>query len=287
MNRIAGFVVGLALAVGAAPAMADSELTPDQRALETEQHMVLYFGGLRVGNMTINAKLRQGHYLMQSQLEAGGIASLFTDSTVNATSFGTVDETGSLSPRHYRYEIASDGNHERTSEMAFQPDGSVDFSSTPEYGADEQKAPVPLAQQQGSLDPLTAGLFNLSFAPDGALCEGTVKVYDGRRRYDLHLQPAGEDTLSSRRAERYSGPAVKCQLVYERHKSFDEAVPVSKRSKSYEPMTIWFAPMPAPDGGAPVFMPVKLLAHSDYGAFVAHSEKRTVKPLAEALNIPH
>ena len=61
------------------------------------------------------------------------------------------------------------------------------------------------AEQAGTLDPISAALTALAPAPADAICDQSVEVYDGRRRYALDLGAPEAD-----------GARIRCRAVYRR-----------------------------------------------------------------------
>jgi hypothetical protein len=85
-------------------------------------------------------------------------------------------------------------------------DGKVSIDVTPPPDSDERD-PVPAALQQHTIDPLTAGL-----AAVNSGCQGTLRVFDGRRRYDMVLSDRGEAEVPSSRHNIYTGRARLCRV---------------------------------------------------------------------------
>jgi hypothetical protein len=71
---------------------------------------------------------------------------------------------------------------------------------------DDYREAVPIALQQETVDPLTATLNALA-----SQCRGTVRVFDGRRRYDMELTDLGDADVPRSRGAAYAGPARHCR----------------------------------------------------------------------------
>jgi hypothetical protein len=100
-----------------------------------------------------------------------------------------------------------------------------------------------------------------------------VRVFDGRRRYDIELRPAGQDRLKTDGG--YSGPAQKCTIVYKQLAGFK---PNLNKGRALPVITVWFAAMESASGG-PVrtfMVPVKMMTETPYGVALAHARKITI-----------
>ena len=104
-------------------------------------------------------------------------------------------------------------------------------------------------------------------------CGDTVRVFDGRRRYDIELKYEGQDKLKSDSG--YSGPAVKCTVTYKQLAGFK---PNLNKGKALPVITAWFATFDSAAGG-PVkkfVVPVKIMTDTPYGVALGHARKITV-----------
>ena len=103
-------------------------------------------------------------------------------------------------------------------------------------------------------------------------CGETVRVFDGRRRYDVELTYIGHENVSTSGA--YSGPTTKCEMRYKQIAGFKQTV-----TKTALPtISVWFATFPL-KGPGPVKLfavPVQLLAETPFGAAIAHARKITI-----------
>jgi hypothetical protein len=95
---------------------------------------------------------------------------------------------------------------DRSVAIAYGPDGAVSARVAPDADDDARDA-VPSEAQQATIDPLTAGL-----AMATSECRGTLRIFDGRRRYDMQLTDQGDAAVPSRAAI-YRGAAHRCRAV--------------------------------------------------------------------------
>lgn len=247
------------------------------RALEGRMAIDLYFGGFSVGALNLVTTLDGSSYAMKSEMGTRGLVNWFIDGFARIEANGEIKD-GQLKPAYYRATSGQDETVERDSQVFFTEGSPAKIVAVPDYAEDDRKY-VPMEEQMGSVDPMSAALFSATFADGDELCKGTIKVFDGRRRYNLHLSYIGEEELKSYNKDRYSGTAARCEIVFEQMKGFQKDGSGPSKRKSYDPATVWIARFAAPDGGADILMPVKVVADTNWGAAVAHASNIQIKKL--------
>lgn len=121
-------------------------------------------------------------------------------------------------------------------------------------------------------DVLSATLAVMNNIAKGGSCDGTDKIFDGSRSYNLVFREQAKDVLKPSDLNVYAGPAVKCTVEvkplkgrwHEKPRGW-MSIQEQGREKGTMP-TIWFAQM-AP--GEPA-VPVKIQVKTDYGALMMH-----------------
>ncbi|MBL8779689.1 MAG: DUF3108 domain-containing protein [Alphaproteobacteria bacterium] len=230
----------------------------------------VYLGGFNLGNIGIKSSFAGNSYSAVSRLKTAGVVNSFYEAIIDATTVGAVGGNG-LVPQKYD----SNTNNEKTNQkvgLTYSSAG-IQLFSDPPYNT--ERFPVTEEQKRGTLDPLSGLVFALSGISQSAAkpCGETVRVFDGRRRYDIELNYVGQDKVKTDGG--YSGPAVKCTVIYKQLAGFK---PNLNKGKSIPVITTWLAPMESSAGG-PVkkfMVPVKIMTDTPYGVALAHARKVTV-----------
>jgi hypothetical protein len=165
------------------------------------EYDVLY-GPLRVMALSSTARLSTGGYETSTQVRTVGLAGVLFPWTAGATTIGR-RAAGALVPVQHRARGEYRGTA-RWVAIDYEPGGAVRAVIAPPPEADDRD-PVPEAERQATIDPLTA---TLAAVQSG--CRGTLRVFDGRRRYDLALADQGESELPGATPV-YRGRARHCQ----------------------------------------------------------------------------
>jgi Protein of unknown function (DUF3108) len=230
----------------------------------------VYLGGFNLGNIGIKSSFNGNGYSAVSRLKTAGVVNSFYEAIIDATSVGTVAGTA-LQPVKYDSNTNNEKQNQKVG-LSYTSSG-IQLFSDPQY--DVKRFPVSDEQKRGTLDPLSGIVFSLSgvsVTPEKP-CGETVRVFDGRRRYDIELKFAGHDKVKTDGG--YSGPAVKCTVTYKQLAGFK---PNINKGKALPVITAWFASMETASGG-PVkkfVIPVKIMTDTPYGVALAHARKITI-----------
>lgn len=95
--------------------------------------------------------------------------------------------------------------------ISYASDGSLTTRFAPPQPEDAAIA-LPPGQIKGSIDPASALVQFVGRVATGGSCAATFAIFDGRRRFDLVAEDAGEEMVGALPGSLYSGPAARCAL---------------------------------------------------------------------------
>lgn len=139
----------------------------------------------------------------------------------------------------------------------------------------EEIVPLDPALHRDAVDLLSGAMWPITRLNAGKSCDGSVVVFDGKRRYTLQFTAKGHETLSKSQYNRYAGDAVICQIEliplagFKGKKRGYYKLQEEGRAQGQMPK-IWFGRL-SPKGS---YVPVKIFLKAEYGAILAHVEKR-------------
>ncbi len=244
---------------------------PAQGATSTVQLVwQVYLGGFNLGNVGLKTSFTGNSYSAVSRLKTAGVVNSFYEAIIDASSTGVVANTGLL-PKKYNSNTNNEKQNQKV-DLTYTTAG-IELFAEPEYNV--ARFPVTEDQKRGTLDPLSGIVYSLSGVSHSTSkpCGDTVRVFDGRRRYDIELKFEGQDKVKSDGG--YSGPAIKCTVIYKQLAGFK---PNLNKGKTVPSITAWFATIESSSGG-PVkkfIIPVKIMTETPYGVALGHARKITI-----------
>lgn len=257
----------LLLAVFAAtPAAADQRFT-------LEMSIDVYVGGMHGMKAAIKAERQGARYRVESRSQTLGLIDSFLNWRSMTHTVGKWSPSGPV-PRLHRYRSASRWG-ERSVVTDYFADGRVEtayFKKGKKAPFDDDRVPIPNRALTGSLDLLTAILAATAGGNNKSQpCGRRIPVFDGRRRYDVELLPAGSEALKKSKYSAYKGPAVKCRLAVTPIGGFTKqwmAEAAARRAQGEKPfdITVWFAA----DGKQQLHLPVRAEARNWLGWLIVH-----------------
>jgi hypothetical protein len=161
------------------------------------------YGPLTIMTLRATTESGDGRYRTTTTAQTVGIAGMIFPWHASATTEGRVGACG-FQPIAHRSSGKYRGQR-RSVVIDYDAAGAVVAAIEP-LAADDYRDAVPVTLQQDTVDPLTATLIALA-----SHCHGTVRVFDGRRRYDMELADRGEGEVPASRGAVYAGPARRCR----------------------------------------------------------------------------
>lgn len=171
-------------------------------------HYVVAFAGIPIGESTWSFDISDSEYETAAIGKVGGILRIFTDREGSASTQGAVT-FDRLQPAYFAAAMSSEDQPGVT--MTFDGDAVKDVKA--DIAPSPDRVPLSAASRKGVVDPLSAVLiptFNEGLTPD--ICDRTLAIFDGRRRYDLALSFKRMDKVEAPRG--YFGPAVVCKVGF-------------------------------------------------------------------------
>lgn len=202
--------------------------------------------GVNLGEFKVTATFAGSAYEMAAQGRFSLLAGLLYKATGKTTSNGTLTEA---SPRPARYTLSyQDSKNSQQLHMSFARGAVTDVRVVPSKNH-RRDVPVTPEQLRNVLDPLTAAFLAVrSEAPPGDLsvCGETIRVYDGRQRFDLALTPKRTEALDDAPRGVPARAAV-CRVRYKPIAGYRRDHPGVQYMTENEKVEVWLVPVPGTD----------------------------------------
>jgi hypothetical protein len=229
---------------------------------------------VKVGQLSWTINLSDASYITSAKGTASGVLSVLVKGEGAFTTRGAI-AGAQLTPAVARSDINDDDGTYET-EMTFE-NGAL--KRVEDRGAAPPKDRIAVDKKflRDVTDPLSAMLIaSAQSAMAPANCRRTLKIYDGRRRYDLAL--SFKRTATMKMARGYAGPVLVCAVVLEPIGGYKPDSMLVRYLAGKDDLEMWFAPIK----GAPFLLPVRALMPTLVGTmdieadeFIARSVETT------------
>jgi len=183
----------------------------------------LFLGGVKAGELRIDADFEDQSYRATSVLKTAGIVGMVYKASFEAETQGRLQD-GRLVPDRFAAASRMKAKQQYV-EMTYRGASPVAVVADPAFVPKPWQ--IEPAQQDGTLDPISAALSALAPGPTASICNQSVEVFDGRRRYAIDLGTPEAD-----------GARIRCPAVYRRIAGFKPKM--MKKSPSF-PFNVWYA----------------------------------------------
>lgn len=220
---------------------------------KVKAHYTISMTGVTFGEIVWLIDIGDTLYSTSATGKASGVLSVLVNGE------GSVDAQGSvaadrLNPSFYTSTITDEDGTIKL-QMTFA-DGAATETITPLPPVHADRLPVTDADRRSIADPLSAVLIPTKLG-GGVMaasdCNHTLKIFDGRRRYNLALSYNRVDKVTIERG--YSGPILVCGVVLQPIAGYRADSVTVKYVANRRDMELWFAPI----AGTSIMAPVRVL----------------------------
>ncbi|WP_425416854.1 DUF3108 domain-containing protein [Oricola indica] len=163
--------------------------------------------GLPVGVSKFETRISPGSYSMTGTLKASGLVALFKPTTGSMSVSGRFGRNGVQAER-FALDYVSGGDRQ-TTDIGFSGGNVTSAVNKPKVKKRKGWIEVDAAHLRNTVDPISAMLVKAD--TPGAVCDRTVRVFDGAMRSDIRLNFLRTERFS---ADGYSGDVVTCRAKF-------------------------------------------------------------------------
>lgn len=200
-------------------------------------------GPLQVGRGNFEAQVTDHYYAVGVSAKVTGVAHLLAGGEGSATARGAF-QRDKLAPTLYHISNSA-GSGSNEIRLLMRGNQVLNETVIPPSQPTPDRVPLNEAARKGVVDPLSAFVFPV--ANEGALaqpasCDRTLKIFDGRQRYDIAMSYAR--TIPSVSAGDYEGPMLVCKARYtpiSGHRKI--AAAKEDKSEAYHDIEAWMMPI--------------------------------------------
>lgn len=217
-----------------------SDELPYEETQERNAEYEFSIGGLRIAEVSLGAMFGIDSYEAKSNIITRGILDLILRGRAASEVQGGFNAFGRLSPQAFFSDYSSRGG-DQTMKISYHGPKPQRVEYNPPTPPEPFAAEID--DQIGTLDPLTAGILALMPSKDSQLCNRTIPVFDGTRRFDVIFLPPDPERSNRKAPKPRAGRALtRCLGIYERIDGFEKDTIEKGR---YFPFDIWFEETPS------------------------------------------
>jgi hypothetical protein len=212
----------------------------------------IFVGGLETGEVKLQINHGEDTYHVKSEIRSLGLVDVLINFRSSSFSKGRVINN-IVSPTQHEAHNMWRGDP-RSVVMSYNDKGPdmVDVVPLPQ---DDDRLPVKEGMKLATVDALSAALVtSLSAMSETNRCYKSVPIFDGRRRYNIHIKGEVEQAVEG---PVYSGNAYRCELKIERIAGHSRSPWMPRRND--ESGAVWFARL------APAWTPIPVRFEADIG----------------------
>ena len=236
---------GLITAMTAAGASA-TKMTPPPVQSDSVKFQFDYTGSLffiPLGTLSFRGEKNGYGYSVRTDMQTAGLGKLSKDGGLWSTSTGYYDGSGVKPSRH---EIQKLNKKARNVTMTYAASGAPTASIEPRFGSMGQP-PATKAERAEAVDAIS-GIMQMMMTGHefgSTPCEGTIKIFDGKQRYNLNMKKVGTTKINQ---SSYRGKTVRCEVLMENVSGYDPedrltaeeaATPLIVYLANYEDAGLW------------------------------------------------
>lgn len=193
-----------------------------------------YIGGLPIAEISFDGSVGTSDYAAKSTVRTRGLLELLVSGRMNAGVKGYRHSKGHLAPNRYTTQYKTRSEARKVS-MAYSGEIANVSIVPPEA---KKRYDTSASQHPKTLDPVTAAVTMMNPKRVGDLCNRTIPVFDGKRRYDIVLLPQNRRPKGNTApSPTWKRPTTRCFGVYERIAGFEDDLQGAQR---YFPFDVWF-----------------------------------------------
>lgn len=215
-----------------------------------------------LGSFRLTTTLKGSDYRLRGEARFSVLGGLVFEGRGTAESSGKVIDSGP-EPEKYTLRYVA-GDKRGKLRMSFNGGAVVQVSMVPKKKRNPHNVPTTKEQLAGVLDPMTGGFLSVhSDKPNGdvKVCDRTIPVFDGERRFDIVLTPKRTVRVEKEIPTGYSGDIAVCRVKF---------IPISghrpdnrgnKLMSQTDEIEVWIVSLP----GTIMYLPYRIVLPTPIG----------------------
>lgn len=246
------------------------EASEVRAAADIKARFSISVAGIPVGKGGVVAKIKGNTYSIDGSAKTSGVSKLFVDSKGRAVSKGRFSGE-KLLPSMYALNSKEAKIH-NVVQIAMKSGNVSGYSAKPPVRKTGDRIPLTRVHTRGIVDPLSGLLLSVKSTKHRvgrSVCDRTVRMFDGRWRYNIELYYKGTKEVKATKPGSYSGPVTRCGAKIRfvaGHRPGKKSVKYMENNKDLE---AWFVPV----GNEPVVAVYRIQVGTMIGRLVLQAKE--------------
>lgn len=237
---------------------------------EIKARFSISVAGIPVGKGGVSASIKGNSYSIDGSAKTSGVSKLFVNSKGRAVSKGRFRGEKML-PTMYALNSKEAKIH-NVVQIAMKSGNVSGYSAKPPVRKAGDRIPLTRVHTRGIVDPLSGLLLSVKSKKHRvgrSVCDRTVRMFDGRWRYNIELFYKGTKEIRASKPGSYSGPVTRCGAKIRfvaGHRPGKKSVRYMENNKDME---AWFVPV----GDEPVVAVYRIQVGTMIGRLVLQAKE--------------
>jgi len=241
-----------------------------QAAADIKARFAISVAGIPVGKGGVTATIKGNRYSIDGSAKTSGVSKLFVNSKGRAISKGRFQGDKML-PSMYALNSKEAKIH-NVVQIAMKSGNVSGYSAKPPVRKVGDRIPLTRVHTRGIVDPMSGLLLSVKSTKHRVgrlVCDRTVRMFDGRWRYNIELFYKGTKEIKASKPGSYSGPVTRCGAKIRfvaGHRPGKKSVKYMENNKDLE---AWFVPV----GNEPVVAIYRIQVGTMIGRLVLQAKE--------------
>ncbi|MCT4657015.1 MAG: DUF3108 domain-containing protein [Cohaesibacter sp.] len=240
------------------------------QATEVKASFRMSIAGIPVGKGGVTATVKGRNYSIDGYAKTSGVSRMFVDSKGRAVSKGRF-KGEKLMPSSYALN-SRENKIRNVVQIAMRSGNVKDFTASPPVSKVKDRIPLKRVHTRGIVDPLSGLILStksVKHRVGKSVCNRTVRMFDGRWRYNIELYYKGTKNVKASSKDGYTGPVTRCGArlrFVAGHRPNKKSTKFMENNKDLE---AWFVPV----GNEPVVAVYRLQIGTMVGRLVLQAKR--------------
>lgn len=183
-------------------------------ALSTKHYFTVFIGPFNASMTEFTYDISPKEYSVQSTVKTNGLFDSIYPFEASYFTTGRITDND-LDTKSYKYSSKSRFN-KRSKELVYNEQGEPVYSLSSKNGKTKKREIIPTPDNKDTTDLQTVIAAVSKLYSEMNFCASRMKIFDGKRRFDVVFQDEGLEEIEPNEHSTFSGIAAKCSMYIDK-----------------------------------------------------------------------